>query len=648
MTYGRLAGSELIEELVYKSGSGTTVVTVGRAYESDRDLLTSVTNVVETATPTTVSRYDYALDGTYTLDAWGRRRTVVHTGSAFIVTGPHNVKFEYNDRSELVDATRYDGTTQTTPLSGSLVDFDYAYDPIGNRDSSDVDDSNMVYYCDNAVNQYDKTSSAGDCSTTLEDFAYDDDGNMTADGAYTYVYDGENRLIAAHPTSPGAGSRKLVFAYDYIGRRVRKQVFDYDTQASDWEATPATDQRFVYDGWNVALVLDGTAGNAVTRKYTWGLDLSQSLHGAGGVGGLLAAVETGGANQGTYWFLYDGNGNVGQVLDATDTEPASDMRITAHYEYDPYGNPIKIDNDLRELDGSVDTADAGYATANPLRFSTKWLDDEIDYPGTANDGLYYYGHRYYAPRLGRWLNRDPIGERGGLNLYGFVGNRPTEVIDALGHFPCERVIGVLQRSGTPMPSNARAFRWITEWALLAAWPSSERVAASGGTNPLPVEVGLANRIEVVWLRQYSELCKCCTEDRGVILLWSEPNIASIKGHVSVKITDMIGVGRLSVTIKVPVFMGIKVPLFTWRTEFRTIDERDRNKIRSRAVGNPPGNTYNAGFDPIQWTNQFNGPDGMTDLWDNIKAQASQAPFPGPVGNAEPAALPWPANMPTIY
>ena len=48
-----------------------------------------------------MSRYDYALDGTYTLDAWGRRTTVVHTGSAFSATGTHNVKFEYNDRSEL-------------------------------------------------------------------------------------------------------------------------------------------------------------------------------------------------------------------------------------------------------------------------------------------------------------------------------------------------------------------------------------------------------------------------------------------------------------------------------------------------------------------------------------------------------------------
>src|SRR5437667_11089912 len=40
-------------------------------------------------------------------------------------------------------------------------------------------------------------------------------------------------------------------------------------------------------------------------------------------------------------------------------------------------------------------------------------------------GLVYYLYRYYEPNLQRWLNRDPLGERGGRNLYALVGNRPT-------------------------------------------------------------------------------------------------------------------------------------------------------------------------------------------------------------------------------
>jgi RHS repeat-associated protein len=61
---------------------------------------------------------------------------------------------------------------------------------------------------------------------------------------------------------------------------------------------------------------------------------------------------------------------------------------------------------------------------NPIRFSTKYTDDESDF--------LYYGHRYYNPSTGRWLNRDPIEESGGLNPYGFMGNDPVQVYDLLG------------------------------------------------------------------------------------------------------------------------------------------------------------------------------------------------------------------------
>jgi RHS repeat-associated protein len=49
-------------------------------------------------------------------------------------------------------------------------------------------------------------------------------------------------------------------------------------------------------------------------------------------------------------------------------------------------------------------------------------------------GVAFYTYRYYDPVTGRWPSRDPIGERGGANLYGFVGNRTTGRIDILGKF----------------------------------------------------------------------------------------------------------------------------------------------------------------------------------------------------------------------
>jgi len=74
--------------------------------------------------------------------------------------------------------------------------------------------------------------------------------------------------------------------------------------------------------------------------------------------------------------------------------------------------------------GEVIRATGPMAKANPLRFSTKYQDDETD--------LLYYGYRYYNASTGRWLGRDPSEENGGLNLYAFLRNAPLFAIDALG------------------------------------------------------------------------------------------------------------------------------------------------------------------------------------------------------------------------
>ena len=85
---------------------------------------------------------------------------------------------------------------------------------------------------------------------------------------------------------------------------------------------------------------------------------------------------------------------------------------------DPFGAIISLSGDA--------------ADDNPFRFSTKY--HEATDVGTSGDTprLVYYGYRFYDPEFGRWLSRDPIGERGGLNLYRFCGNRPLSVLDAVG------------------------------------------------------------------------------------------------------------------------------------------------------------------------------------------------------------------------
>ena len=141
--------------------------------------------------------------------------------------------------------------------------------------------------------------------------------------------------------------------------------------------------------YQVTVQATASDGNkSLVRSYTWGLDAGGSMQGAGGV----------------HFPAYDLNGNVMGLVNA------ANGNISAKYEYGPFGEVFCSVGDM--------------ARVNPFQFSTKYTDNETD--------LVYYGYRYYSPALGRWLSRDPIEERGGLNLYAFVNNDPVNKWDQLG------------------------------------------------------------------------------------------------------------------------------------------------------------------------------------------------------------------------
>jgi len=100
---------------------------------------------------------------------------------------------------------------------------------------------------------------------------------------------------------------------------------------------------------------------------------------------------------------YDNNGNIVRYLDANGN-------TVAQYTYDAFGR--------------IAAQSGALADTFRMRFSTKYFESET--------GLYYYGYRFYAPTLMRWLNRDPIGEEGGLNLYAFCDNKSIDAFDSLG------------------------------------------------------------------------------------------------------------------------------------------------------------------------------------------------------------------------
>ena len=284
----------------------------------------------------------------------------------------HGIDYSYDALSRPVsrngDTFAYNERSEVVEatVGGNFETHDY--DAIGNPLLATFNAETNTYTVNN-VNQY--TSVLCD-SASLRETIYDTDGNLTNDGVFSYSYNAENRLVSV-------SSNEIVLVanqYDHKGRRIRK-------------TTPTSETTFLYDDWN--LIYEREIAGATTNEtfYYWGKDFSGTLQGAGGVGGLLYLKCNG--------TIYVPHADVmGNILRYTDTAG----NIVASYTYDAFGATISQSGTMCDVFRH--------------RFSTKYYDIET--------GLYYYGYRFYSPSLMRWLNRDPIEEDGGRNIYGFCGN----------------------------------------------------------------------------------------------------------------------------------------------------------------------------------------------------------------------------------
>ena len=261
-------------------------------------------------------------------------------------------------------------------ISTKALDASYAYDSIGNRLTATG--LNNISYSSNALNQYTRITVDEDNQSP----SYDFDGNLISDTrGWTFQWNAENRLKSA-----SNGQQTLYFTYDYQGRLVKKE------DGSQIEV-------YAYDGWNRIATFEQTASLTLQKTFLWGLDLSGSLQGAGGVGGLL--------KEGDLYPAYDANGNIMQKLDATG-------EVAMSVAYDAFG----------QLTSGQLVGEYG--------FSSK--------PRISGINWYYYGFRYYDPETGRWPNRDPIEEDGGFNLYGFNYNNGISNYDPNGEEPCTAIL----------------------------------------------------------------------------------------------------------------------------------------------------------------------------------------------------------------
>jgi hypothetical protein len=97
--------------------------------------------------------------------------------------------------------------------------------------------------------------------------------------------------------------------------------------------------------------------------------------------------------------------------------------------------PPPLDDPPPEEDGGTSTSKTATTPPKNGPSTTSAAPPTTPKPSKINGfpaQVTYYGYRYYAPVTGRWPSRDPIGERGGMNLYGFVGNDGLNELDMLG------------------------------------------------------------------------------------------------------------------------------------------------------------------------------------------------------------------------
>jgi len=391
----------------------------------------------------------------FTYDAAGRRTSLARPGGT-------TTAYSYDAGSRLMKILHRDKDGKTLDTVG------YAHDRAGNRVTREEKDRTVTYGYD-AVDrlteaspkpksakgilgrlleeiakklkegyEYDsvgnrvrgpgkKDSQAHDAGNRLlEDrehrYEYDANGNLvrkTGTGPLgavtTYRYDDENRLTGVE-TILGPLTTEIEYAYDPFGRRIAKTIKrEIDLGDREYSIPVPRTIRYVYDSEDVILeyVKHGDR-EARTAFYLHGPGIDEPL-----------AVERrrsplfGNGGFETFDYLADG---LGSVTGLTDQKG----RLVQRYEYDSFGNPGAI-NPL---------------IGQPYAFTGREYDPET--------GLYYYRARYYDPRAGRFITKDPIGFAGGINQYTYVSNDPIDWSDPWGlkTWMCIKPLDIFGDKGT--------------------------------------------------------------------------------------------------------------------------------------------------------------------------------------------------------
>ncbi|MBL8085612.1 MAG: hypothetical protein JNN26_23500, partial [Candidatus Obscuribacter sp.] len=377
------------------------VVTVSTPVVAGDPSSGTFTNFYDTAGRFYKEQYPDGLSVTHQLDANGNLTRTTYPDGYFIErvfdqlnrltdiklngAGTSAVQFQYDAlsrRTKLIYengcSTSY-GFEQDNDLNGLLhnfvgsnVNFSYAFDSVGQMLSQRTSDPANFRWTPGAPGtvSYGTANSINQYPTVGGvGFSYSTDGSLTNDGVFKYEFNSERMMTRVRD----AGTNAIVadYLYDPALRQRQKNV-------------GGTKTNFYYAGWQRLADYDGTT-NTLQQRFVYGPGLDE----------VLIQISSGGTK--TY---FHGN-HQGSVIATTDASGA----VLSRFKYSPSGESP-----------SMSGTSHGYTGQR--------YDSET--------GLYYYKMRYYSPKLGRFLQADPIGYQGGTNLYLISSLAPMGVSDPYG------------------------------------------------------------------------------------------------------------------------------------------------------------------------------------------------------------------------
>jgi RHS repeat-associated protein len=359
---------------------------------------------------------------TYRYDAAGNRTRLTWPDGFFINTGydARNYPMNLSSGSEyLLASYGYDRLGRSIGMTwsnGSVTSYKYneqgARSSLGRSFYPPVDEG--YTYTRNQAGELTGVSWSNDVAqwtgTAPDRRSYTSNGlnqyKSIPDGSPTYDANG-------NLASDGSSS----YAYD-LDNRLKTAIragtvarLDYDPegrlQKTDIGGKTTT---LLYDGNN--LIAEYDAAGVMQRRYVHSPGVDEQL------------LWYDGERLATKTFMYADH--LGSIVSTADINGVR----TGTYTYGPNGEP-------------------GETVGPRFRFTGQQYIAEL--------GLYYYKARFYAPRLGRFLQTDPVGTKDDLNLYAYVGNNPVNRVDPTGlasvTFGNQAAIQVAAR-GVPMTGNA--------------------------------------------------------------------------------------------------------------------------------------------------------------------------------------------------